>query len=110
MKRYTTAWLNDVLVTLFMEAGASREVSETTSSILIEGDLLGHHTHGIKLANGYLRDLKSGHACGDHTALSVKNQPCRGGVRRPLHSGALLGTASTRAKRYRRPTIGHWYC
>lgn len=72
MKRYTTAWLNDVLVTLFMEAGASREVSETTSSILIEGDLLGHHTHGIKLANGYLRDLKSGHACGDHTALSVK--------------------------------------
>lgn len=37
MKRYTTAWLEDVLVTLFIEAGASREVSEITSKILIEG-------------------------------------------------------------------------
>lgn len=72
MKRYTKAWLDEVLVSLFMEAGASREVSETTSRILIEGDLLGHHTHGIKLANGYLRDLKSGHASGDHTAMTSK--------------------------------------
>lgn len=72
MKRYTKNWLEEVLVTLFMEAGASREVSETTSSILIEGDLLGHHTHGVKLANGYLRDLKSGHACGDHNAMTSK--------------------------------------
>ncbi|HSP32520.1 MAG TPA: Ldh family oxidoreductase [Halomonas sp.] len=72
MKRYTTAWLEEVLVSLFMEAGASREVSETTSSILIEGDLLGHHTHGVKLANGYLRDLKSGHANGDHNAMTSK--------------------------------------
>jgi len=72
MKRYTTAWLEDVLVTLFIEAGASHEVSEITSKILIEGDLLGHHTHGVKLANGYLRDLKSGHASGDHNALTSK--------------------------------------
>tara|TARA_R110000824_G_scaffold372077_2_gene562019 strand:- start:56967 stop:58013 length:1047 start_codon:yes stop_codon:yes gene_type:complete len=72
MKRYTKNWLEEVLVTLFMEAGASREVSETTSSILIEGDLLGHHTHGVKLANGYLRDLKSGHACGVHNAMTSK--------------------------------------
>ncbi|NYS76727.1 MULTISPECIES: Ldh family oxidoreductase [Halomonadaceae] len=72
MKRYTKNWLEEVLVTLFMEAGASREVSETTSSILIEGDLLGHHTHGVKLANGYLRDLKSGHACGDHNVMTSK--------------------------------------
>jgi LDH2 family malate/lactate/ureidoglycolate dehydrogenase len=72
MKRYTKAWLEEVLISLFMEAGASREVSETTSSILIEGDLLGHHTHGIKLANGYLKDLKSGHASGDHNAMTSK--------------------------------------
>nr|WP_298964580.1 Ldh family oxidoreductase [uncultured Halomonas sp.] len=72
MKRYTKAWLEEVLVSLFMEAGASREVSETTSDILIEGDLLGHHTHGIKLANGYLKDLKSGHASGDHNAMTLK--------------------------------------
>ncbi|MEH6643163.1 Ldh family oxidoreductase [Vreelandella glaciei] len=72
MKRYTKNWLEEVLVSLFMEAGASREVSDTTSAILIEGDLLGHHTHGVKLANGYLRDLKSGHACGDHNAMTSK--------------------------------------
>lgn len=37
MKRYTKAWLEEVLVSLFMEAGASRDVRETTSDILIEG-------------------------------------------------------------------------
>ncbi|ETX10223.1 Ldh family oxidoreductase [Marinomonas ushuaiensis DSM 15871] len=72
MKRYTTTWLNDTLVNLFMEAGASQEVSEVTSNILIEGDLLGHHTHGVKLANGYFQDLKSGHAKGDHKLLTSK--------------------------------------
>lgn len=72
MKRYTTTWLENVLTTLFTENGASREVSETTANVLIEGDLLGHHTHGVKLANGYLRDLKSGHASGNHNDLSIK--------------------------------------
>ncbi|RQW70171.1 Ldh family oxidoreductase [Halomonas sp. YLB-10] len=72
MRRYTTPWLEDVLVTLFREAGASEEVSRTTSSILIEGDLLGHHTHGVKLANGYLKDLKSGHARGDASLLESR--------------------------------------
>lgn len=72
MTRYSKAWLENVLVNLFMENGACREVSEITSNILIEGDLLGHHTHGVKLANGYLRDLKSGHATGDHSVLSIK--------------------------------------
>lgn len=72
MTRYTQAWLESTLVTLFMESGASREVGETTARVLIEGDLLGHHTHGVKLANGYLRDLQSGHARGDHSALDVQ--------------------------------------
>lgn len=72
MKRYTTDFLKEVLMQLFLESGASREVSETTVNILIEGDLLGHHTHGIKLANGYLRDLKSGHATSNPEALVIK--------------------------------------
>nr|WP_297457603.1 Ldh family oxidoreductase [uncultured Halomonas sp.] len=70
--RYTQAWLKETLTALFIESGASREVSETTVDILIEGDLLGHHTHGTKLANGYLRDLKSGHASGDENELVIK--------------------------------------
>ncbi|GAB2781545.1 Ldh family oxidoreductase [Halomonas shantousis] len=72
MTRYTQGWLQNTLVALFTESGASREVSETTARILIQGDLLGHHTHGVKLANGYLRDLQAGHAKGDPSILDIQ--------------------------------------
>ncbi|MDF3919197.1 Ldh family oxidoreductase [Salinicola salarius] len=76
MTRYDAAALHSTLVTLFEENGASPEVAQTTARILVEGDLLGHHTHGVKLANGYLKDLRAGHACGDHERLEIQqNSP-----------------------------------
>ncbi|MDW5377772.1 Ldh family oxidoreductase [Halomonas sp. HP20-15] len=71
MTTYAAAPLTDLLSALFQEAGATTEVAETTAAILVEGDLLGHHTHGTKLAQGYLKDLKAGHACGDHQRLEI---------------------------------------
>lgn len=76
MNRYSHTRLQSLLSSLFAEAGATAEVAETTARVLVEGDLLGHHTHGVKLANGYLKDLKSGHASGDHTRLEIhENSP-----------------------------------
>ncbi|MAM58253.1 MAG: Ldh family oxidoreductase [Salinicola sp.] len=76
MTRYDADTLRATLFTLFTENGASADVAETTARILVEGDLLGHHTHGVKLANGYLKDLKAGHACGDHSRLEIQeNSP-----------------------------------
>ena len=71
MTRYPADQLTQWLVTLFEENGAARDVAETTAHILVEGDLLGHHTHGVKLANGYLNDLKAGHASGDPQRLVI---------------------------------------
>lgn len=76
MTRYDAATLRETLTTLFAENGASDDVARTTARILVEGDLLGHHTHGVKLANGYLKDLTAGHACGDPARLEIQqNSP-----------------------------------
>ncbi|GHB28297.1 Ldh family oxidoreductase [Salinicola rhizosphaerae] len=71
MTRHDAATLRQTLESLFAEAGATPTVAETTAHVLVEGDLLGHHTHGVKLANGYLKDLISGHAKGDDSVLEI---------------------------------------
>jgi len=71
MTTYAATPLTDLLTALFQEAGATAEVAATTADVLVEGDLLGHHTHGIKLAHGYLKDLKAGKASGDPDALEM---------------------------------------
>ncbi|SOC57395.1 Malate/lactate/ureidoglycolate dehydrogenase, LDH2 family [Chromohalobacter canadensis] len=76
MTTYSPEHLHELLTALFEEAGAHREVADTTADVLVEGDLLGHHTHGIKLANGYLKDLKAGKASGDPDTLEMtENSP-----------------------------------
>ncbi|WP_251978651.1 Ldh family oxidoreductase [Salinicola avicenniae] len=76
MTHFDAATLRETLTTLFTENGATPTVAETTARILVEGDLLGHHTHGVKLANGYLKDLRAGHAKGDDALLEIhRNSP-----------------------------------
>ncbi|WP_353981606.1 Ldh family oxidoreductase [Salinicola endophyticus] len=72
MTRYDAATLRTTLRALFREAGTQEEVAETTARILVEGDLLGHHTHGVKLADGYLKDLAAGNASGDPGVLEIQ--------------------------------------
>ncbi|WP_110668027.1 Ldh family oxidoreductase [Salinicola halophilus] len=71
MTRHDAFDLRDTLKTLFVERGAAPEVAAITAEVLVEGDLLGHHTHGVKLANGYLKDLAAGHASGDPARLEI---------------------------------------
>ncbi|MCI0511181.1 LDH2 family malate/lactate/ureidoglycolate dehydrogenase [Chromohalobacter marismortui] len=71
MTTYAATPLTELLTALFQEAGATAEVAATTADVLVEGDLLGHHTHGIKLAHGYLQDLKAGKANGDPETLEM---------------------------------------
>ena len=62
MTRYDAATLRTTLNALFQEAGAHEEVAETTARILVEGDLLGHHTHGVtpRDASGVNTDAANG--------------------------------------------------
>lgn len=45
---------------LLQAAGLARDRAATVAEILVEGDLLGHTTHGLALLGPYLKELESG--------------------------------------------------
>src|SRR5512142_2476220 len=45
---------------LLTAAGLAAERADAVASILVEGDLMGHTTHGLALLPGYLAELESG--------------------------------------------------
>lgn len=46
--------------TLLARSGLAQDRAETVASLLVEGDLLGHTTHGLALLPGYLQQIASG--------------------------------------------------
>ena len=58
--RYTTSALLDFASDLLTGAGLDRDVAAVVAEVLLEGDLLGHDTHGLALLAGYLRELEAG--------------------------------------------------
>ncbi len=67
-KRYSAKTLVDFATTLLDKAGMEREKSIIVAEILVEGDLLGHDTHGLQLLAPYLEDISKGE-------LSLSGQP-----------------------------------
>lgn len=74
MSRITPQQLRNFIEQLFLGAKVSPDVASVVSQVLIEGDLLGHHTHGVKLAQGYLKDLRNGQAKGTAESLRIVKQ------------------------------------
>jgi LDH2 family malate/lactate/ureidoglycolate dehydrogenase len=62
------AYAHDLLVAAGLETHKAQAVAE----ILVEGDLMGHNTHGLALLPGYLGEIESGsmHGPGGPTVLS----------------------------------------
>jgi L-lactate dehydrogenase len=58
--RYAVADLTGFATRLLGMAGADAEHAATVAEILVEGDLLGHTTHGLGLLAPYIRDLEAG--------------------------------------------------
>lgn len=58
--RYSAEALIDFAATLLNKAGMETDKSTTVAEILIEGDLLGHDTHGLQLLPRYLDDIEKG--------------------------------------------------
>ena len=58
--RYTTEALQKFSRALLSRAGLETEVASVVAEVLLEGDLLGHDTHGLALLPGYLRELEAG--------------------------------------------------
>src|SRR5512138_3055567 len=45
---------------LFRGAGLRGEMARDVAEVLVEGDLLGHDTHGLALAAPYLEEIEAG--------------------------------------------------
>lgn len=58
--RYPWATLRDFVAELFRVAGCDADKPDIIAEGLLEGDLLGHTTHGLQLAAPYLRELQAG--------------------------------------------------
>jgi L-lactate dehydrogenase len=57
---YRSADLVAFATALFERAGLDPDKARTVAEILVEGDLLGHTTHGLALAAPYLAALADG--------------------------------------------------
>jgi len=58
--RYTSTALTTFATSLLNRAGLEDDKSRVVADILVEGDLMGHTTHGLALLGGYLTELESG--------------------------------------------------
>jgi LDH2 family malate/lactate/ureidoglycolate dehydrogenase len=66
--RYDVGELTWFATALFTHAGLAQDRALCMAQLLIEADLLGHTTHGLALANGYLKELASG-------SMTAKGEP-----------------------------------
>ena len=55
--RYSAPSLIAYARALLRGAGLEQEKAETVAAILVEGDLMGHTTHGLQLLDPYLTEL-----------------------------------------------------
>jgi L-lactate dehydrogenase len=58
--RYSAASLREFAAALFDRVGLEPEKSRAVAEILVEGDLLGHTTHGLALLPPYLTEVEKG--------------------------------------------------
>ena len=73
-KRYNTQHLIDTAISLSSLFGMGKQQAESVAKILVEGDLLGHDTHGLQLLAPYLKALANGAMLGkgEPTVLSQR--------------------------------------
>ncbi|CAI3804429.1 Hydroxycarboxylate dehydrogenase B [Pseudomonas sp. MM221] len=58
--RYNVPALTNFVEQLFEKAGADAEVAQVVTRVLLEGELLGHRTHGLNLVSRYIGGMLEG--------------------------------------------------
>jgi len=71
--RYGASDLVGFASSLFVQVGLSAERATTLAEILVEADLIGHTTHGLKLLAPYLTELESGKMAKDGNPVVVSD-------------------------------------
>ncbi len=75
MMRYDVVDLTAVVAALFRHAGLVEDRARSMAEVLVEGDLLGHDTHGLALLGPYLDALASGDMAADGLPGLVASTP-----------------------------------
>ena len=57
---YTQTQLISFCSSVFIKLGMDDDKAKDTSEILIEADMMGHSTHGIRLLPLYIKDIEAG--------------------------------------------------
>jgi len=73
--RYDADALTAFATALFAKAGLDPDKAATTAAILVEGDLLGHSTHGLALLAPYLAEATAGRMLGSGAPDVVATAP-----------------------------------
>ena len=60
---------------LLVKAGVRDDIARDVAEVLVDGDLLGHTTHGLALLSGYLREIENGTMRKDGAATVVASRP-----------------------------------
>ena len=72
--RFDAKALQGFAESLLLRAGLGAQPARVTAEVLVEGDLLGHSTHGLQLLAPYLRDIASGHMRRDGAPAVVSDR------------------------------------
>ncbi len=60
MRRYPADALRGFAFALLVRAGLAEDRARAVADVLVEGDLLGHDTHGLALLAPYLAEIERG--------------------------------------------------
>lgn len=74
-KRYSAESLVEFSTTLCRQVGIAEAASKDIANILVEGDLLGHDTHGLQLLGPYINAFNSGAMTGEGDAIELTSRP-----------------------------------
>lgn len=73
--RYDATALESLARDLFMAAGMRADIAADVAAILVEGDLLGHSTHGLAQVPGYLKEIETGLMARDGAPTEIASRP-----------------------------------
>lgn len=117
---YAVDQLTDWASRLFQARGMDAEKAGTVAEVLVEGDLLGHDTHGLALLGPYLRKIDQGILKPTGDVEVVSDRPAAllwdgGGLAGPWLTSEAIKEAGQRARQLGTATVtvrrsGHIAC
>ncbi|RZI94173.1 MAG: Ldh family oxidoreductase [Variovorax sp.] len=75
LPRYRADALVDYAEALLQKAGLAATKAGAVARTLVEGDLLGHDTHGLALLAGYVKEIESGGMARDGAPTVLSDRP-----------------------------------